>query len=331
MSTALPAASVPGCASSAASSAWRALRIIAIAGIALVIVIVVSSAYLRLSGAGLSCSDWPACYGRIATAAEPTAWERIARTAHRIAATGAAAITLALVVVAWVARPRSASSTAFALAALFVVVALAILGIATPRLAAAGPLLPAVTLANLLGGLALLALLAGAWASTLPRAGAPFWMRTLARLALVIVCGQVVLGGYVSARFAGLACPTFPLCGADVHAASLPALLDPFAPLAVDPTGSVVRTPDLAALQWAHRVGAHAVLFAAIALAIGLFRHRRRALAAAVIAPVIVALALGASAVNLGLPLPVVLAHNVVAALLLAAFVAVNVRMRTTG
>ena len=137
-------ASLPaGHASLDASSARRALRVLAAAGAILVIVIVVASAYLRLSAAGLSCSDWPACYGRIAAALEPAPWERVARIAHRIAATGVAMITLALAILAWVTRPRRLPMIASAFGALLVVVGLAILGIATPKLAASGPLLPA--------------------------------------------------------------------------------------------------------------------------------------------------------------------------------------------
>ena len=74
--------------------AQRVVRILATLAAALVLVIVVASAYMRLSAAGLSCSDWPACYGHIATTAEPTTHLRIARVAHRIAATAVAAIVL---------------------------------------------------------------------------------------------------------------------------------------------------------------------------------------------------------------------------------------------
>jgi len=84
-------------------------------------------------------------------------------------------------------------------------------------------------------------------------------------------------------------------------------------------------------LQWAHRVGAHLVLFVSIALAIGFVRSRKRAIAAVVVVPVIVELALGANSVIFQLPLPVVLAHNLVGALLLATFVAVNLRIRTAA
>jgi cytochrome c oxidase assembly protein subunit 15 len=311
-------------------SARRVLRILATLGALLVLVIIVASAYMRLSAAGLSCADWPACYGRFDTAADPSAGVTTARPAHRIAATGAAAIALALVGIALVARPRRSEEIAIAVAAIAVVVGLAVLGIATSKLAPNLPVVPAVTLANLLGGFVLLALIVALRAMDAARVAVPAWVRALARVALVVVAIQLVLGGSTSARFAGLACPAFPLCGAEVSPGALPALLDPFAPLAVDAANAVVRAPALAALQWAHRVGAHAVLFVAIALAIGLWRARRRALAASVLAPVIVELALGASSIALQLPLPVVLAHNLVAALLLAAIVAVNVVVRVS-
>jgi heme a synthase len=310
------------------SSPQRALRILATVGGLLVLVIIVASAYMRLSAAGLSCADWPACYARIATGVEPTTGVKMARVAHRIAATGVSAIVLALAAVAFVVRPRRTGQIAAAIAALALVVGLAILGIVTSKLGTDAPPLPAVTLANLLGGFVLLALIVALRATTdVTRVLVPAWVRALALIALVVVAIQIVLGGFVSARFAGLACPRFPLCGAAAPAASLAATLDPFAPLAVDASGTIVRSPALSALQSVHRAGAHAVLFVAIALAIGFLRTRHRRLALAVIAAVVVELALGASSVIFELPLFVVLAHNLVAAVLLAMAVAVNVRL----
>lgn len=326
MTTSLPLPRVAD--ASGETTPARLLRLLAGAGIALVVVIVVASAYMRLSAAGLSCADWPACYGRIANAIEPALGVRFARIAHRFAATAVAALIVALVALSFAARPPRASRSMLAAGALAVVVGLAVLGIATSKLAA--PALPAITLANLLGGFLLLALLAALYvsASDAPRAVVPAWVRALAAVALVIAAIQAVLGAYVSARFAGLACPTFPLCGATWPPGSLAGTLDPLSPLTVDVTGAVVRGPDLAALQWTHRIGAHAVLFVAIALAIGLFRAGHKALCAVVIAPVIVELALGASAVSFGLPFDVVLAHNLVAALLLATLAAINAGLR---
>jgi cytochrome c oxidase assembly protein subunit 15 len=71
-------------------------------------------------------------------------------------------------------------------------------------------------------------------------------------------------------------------------------------------------------------VGAHVVLALGALLAVALVRAGRRRAGIALALLVAVQLALGASAVLAGLPLSVVLGHNLVAALLLAALVAIN-------
>ena len=248
------------------ASVLRLLRLLATIGLALVIVVIVSSAYLRLSQAGLSCADWPSCYGSLAHAAVVTTAQRGARLAHRFAASAVSIVLIALLAVALAQRPRLARQAMLAAAALAVAVVLAMIGAVTSESARATPL-PAVTLANLGGGFALLALLA--WLrETLPigngdvmpaqsnaappataRSPTTRGLRAAAMLALVAVIGQVALGGLVSAKFAALACPSFPLCGADAPAGALLPTLDPFAALDVDATRTIVRPAALATLQ----------------------------------------------------------------------------------
>jgi len=197
---------------------------------------------------------------------------------------------------------------------------------------------PAVTLANLLGGFALLALLVWLRETVRDEAIAPIvpgaptapiarGARALAVVALIAVVVQIVLGALVSGKFAALACPDFPLCGADAPLAALPATLDPLATLEVDAARTIVRPPALAALHWAHRVWAHVVLLLAAILVVVLARNGRGRAALLLALVVILQLALGAAAVLGGLPLGVVVAHNVVAAVLLAALVAIACRI----
>jgi cytochrome c oxidase assembly protein subunit 15 len=327
------------------ASVLRLLRLLATIGLALVIVVIVSSAYLRLSQAGLSCADWPSCYGSLAHAAVVTTAQRGARLAHRFAASAVGIVLIALLAVALAQRPRLARQAMLAAAALAVAVVLAMIGAVTSESARATPL-PAVTLANLGGGFALLALLA--WLrETLPigngdvmpaqsnaappataRSPTTRGLRAAAMLALVAVIGQVALGGLVSAKFAALACPSFPLCGADAPAGALLPTLDPFAALDVDATRTIVRPAALATLHAAHRVGAHVVLALVAILAVMLFRSRQRRAALVLAALVAGTLALGAGAVLASLPLRGVLAHNLAAAVLLAALVVVSYRIR---
>jgi cytochrome c oxidase assembly protein subunit 15 len=305
------------------------LRLLATTGAALVLVVIVSSAYLRLSQAGLSCVDWPACYGNVTHGADATTAQRGARLAHRFAATAVALALVALLTLALMQRPRLRKQAVLAGAALVIASVLAMIGAVSSESASITPL-PAVTLANLAGGFALLAVLCWLRQTVMPavRAGASHRLRILAVLTLSAVIAQATLGGLVSAKFAALACPAFPLCGAEAPAGGLLQSLDPFATLDVDSSRSIVRPPALAALHWTHRVGAHVVLVLIAILSVALARAGRRSAALALALLVVVELALGASSVLAELPLGVVLAHNLVAALLLTALVTINYRLR---
>jgi len=323
-------------------SVRRLVRLLASVGAALVLVVIVSSAYLRLHDAGLSCADWPACYGATHRAAEATMGERAARLAHRFTATGVTAVLIALLTVALRQRPRLHRVATIAGAGLAIAAALALIGAVSSEAARDAPL-PAVTLANLGGGFALLALMgwlrhetpasptasaASSRAVASASASAPRWLRALAALALVALVVQVLLGGLVSARFAALACPSFPLCGADAPPGSWRNAFNPFSVLAVDASRTIVRPAALASLHWAHRVVAHVVLLLDAALAVALYRAGLRGYGFAVAAVTVAAVALGAASVLNALPLGVVLAHNFAAALLLATLVAANVELR---
>jgi len=329
-------ASTPGASALGAGSAARLARILATAGVLLVLVVIVSSAYLRLSQAGLSCSDWPACYGRATQLAAVTQAQQAVRLTHRVAASVVGLLLLGILGVASAQRPRLRSTTLQAVVALAVAVGLAAVGAVTgesTRLLQ----LPAVSLTNLLGGFVLLGVLcsmretlrvhaiADARPSPQPRS-----LRLLCALALLCVTVQVALGALVSARFAALACPSFPACGAALAIADLPHMLDPLAAVDVDAANNVTRSPALATLQFAHRVFAHVVLVVTVAVVAVAWRVggdvRRRAVTLGVL--VVIVLALGAATVLTQARLPVVLAHNLAAAALFAALVVQTVRMR---
>jgi heme A synthase len=307
----------------------RLLRNLAGIGVALMLVVIVSSAYLRLEQAGLSCADWPDCYGRIATRAPVTSEVGAARFVHRIAASAVGVALLALLLVAATQRPLPRLQTAIAGSALLVAIGLATLG-AQFSTAAPGPPLPAVTLSNLGGGFALLGLLWWLRLTTLPmpavRRPARAGLRWLAALGLLALIAQIALGGLVNAKFAALSCPAFPTCGASLPKGALLSSLDPTQALAVGIDGMILRPPALAVLPWAHRIGALVVLALGLLLAAPLFRTGGPARRLAVLLAALLALqvALGAAAVLLAVPLPVVLAHNLIAALLLCTLVSVN-------
>ncbi|MEO6064245.1 MAG: COX15/CtaA family protein, partial [Lysobacterales bacterium] len=132
--------------------------------------VVVFGAFVRLSHAGLSCPDWPTCYGKLTwpeRAADievaNAAFERpveVAKAwreqAHRMLAGALVLATFALAWLAWRARGVNACVPwRAALSAATLIVFQALLGMWTVTL----KLKPVIVMAHLLGGVATLALL----------------------------------------------------------------------------------------------------------------------------------------------------------------------------
>jgi cytochrome c oxidase assembly protein subunit 15 len=159
-------------------------------------IVLTASSALRLSADGLSCSPWPACYGQPATAeaAHVAPTTQALRAVHRVAATVFGLLAVALLILGWRRFARGQRLAAVWLLA--VTAALAWLGRHTPS-----PL-PAVSLANVLGGLALIALLAWLLAYRSDHQSR-IWPVGLLGFALAL---QAAGGVLISARLAATAC-----------------------------------------------------------------------------------------------------------------------------
>jgi cytochrome c oxidase assembly protein subunit 15 len=291
--------------------------------LALVLVITLSSAFIRLSQSGLSCPDWPACYGAQAKAPAAALSEAspvlFARVMHRIAASAAGVLFLAIAVLGW-HRWRNDSRRAVALVLVVLAGLLAWLGIYTPST------LPAVTLGNLLGGMALLGLLAWLRQSDIrsetPQAQPRLWIW----VALALVALQIAFGGLIGARHAALACPGLPWCSGGLwpHGADW-RVFDPFLPN--DGLGDASRQ----ALHLAHRLGA--LLLAALLAWIGWRGVRLRGAqlqkqGIALLALVAVQIVLGTAMLLADFPVALAVAHNAVASLLLIVLASMLPRLR---
>lgn len=147
------------------------LRGLALTCVLLMLVVVTSSASLRLAQERPDCGGWPGCRDAAAPAltaaaaaearrhtAAPWMGAPGMRIAHRAAASAMLPAAGALALLALVPRPRRTAVGARALAMLGLALALAALGIVTP-----GSRSPWVLLGNQLGGLLLLALAWSAW------------------------------------------------------------------------------------------------------------------------------------------------------------------------
>jgi cytochrome c oxidase assembly protein subunit 15 len=310
-------------------------------GTVLALAVVMLGAWVRLHDAGLGCPDWPGCYGKLvvpdsATAAQDPgfaarplvaakAWREMI---HRYLAGTLVLVVVALNVLAWRNRKDPSQPWRRPLALLGLIVFQALLGMWTVTLL----LKPLIVVAHLFGGLATLALLAslGDWRHTHVSAPTPA-LRALGLAAAAALVLQIFLGGWTSSNYAAVACPDFPTCQTQWW----PAIADfkdgfvLWRGLGIDYEGGVLDHPARVAVHFTHRLGAVVAALLIAALGVWLVALRgTRVDGFAVLAVLALQLSLGISIVVFHVPLPVAVAHNGVAALLLLAVLNANQRIR---
>jgi len=299
------------------------------------LVVIVLGAFVRLSNAGLSCPDWPGCYGHITWPGadheviaanekfpdrpfeEHKAWKEMV---HRYLAGFLVLLVVSINVVAWKSPEKRWGHRALAGLILALVFFQAVLGMWTVTL----KLLPIVVMGHLLGGLSTLALLF--WLTL--RSGLQNWYepsysirraRPWIALGLLVVVMQIILGGWTSANYAALACPDLPKCQnswwpqADFS--------DGFTisrDIGVDYEGGVLDLQGRVAIHLAHRIGAVLTLLAIFAVGLRLVRATVMQRSGLVLLLLVAGqFSLGLLNVMHALPLPTAVAHNGVAALLM--------------
>ncbi len=281
----------------------------------LVFSIVGISAYIRLSTAGLGCAPWPQCYGQ-ALSATPSASIDVLRLLHRLLAVALLPLLLLLLVGAFKRKPEPWEQRWTAVGALVVTLFLAVLGRWT-----AGAKIPAIALGNLLGGFLLFALCARmAFSGARQGMGSPSargrrW-RHAASGAIVV---QVALGGLVSSGLAGLSCP-------DLFSCALPTpfawdALNPWHVPRVDPSAWPLN-PQGALVHLLHRLMGLITVVLVGVTAWQMLKGRQRRAGIFLLVLVALQAGLGVLLVVAGLPLVAALAHNLLAALLLAGLLA---------
>ena len=283
----------------------------------LVLAITTLSAFIRLSRAGLGCEPWPQCYAASLTATvrevAPPAQDAVAaaRLAHRVVAVAALFVVIWLVMTTLSKAPILWRQGRMALGLLALALFLAILGRWS-----SDARVPAVMLGNLIAGFAMFALCCRLIQSTgqaPPATARADGVVRWAYLSVALLVAEIILGGLVSAGHAGLSCQ---LLTCDVGGGSW-RLLNPWQETPVDVADPA--NPAGALVHGLHRVGAVVVAAAVLSLGVAAWRRGRRRAAGAAILLLAVQVVLGALLVVGGLPLSLALAHNVVAALLLAA------------
>lgn len=318
----------------------RGYRILLLLTFLLAFIVVVLGAYVRLSDAGLGCPDWPGCYGhfsvpqseaalRHAEQAFPDkpldshkAWKEMA---HRYCAGTLGILILGISVLAWRSRGRIGRGLPTFLLGL--VIFQAMLGMWTVTLL----LKPAVVSAHLLGGMSVLAVLAWLvhrhWGHVPAVSQSEFQdLRPWARLALLVLAVQIFLGGWTSANYAALACSGLPTCnGAWLPTMDFANAFHMVRELGETADGGQLPFEALVAIHWSHRVGALVTLLY-LGWLIGMLvrRPNLRHLGWLMAALLLFQIGLGVSNVLFSLPLPVAVAHNAGAALLLVSVIVLN-------
>lgn len=315
-------------------------------GVILTFGVVVLGAYVRLSDAGLGCPDWPGCYGRIVVPQSqqaiaqandtyphraleaPKAWKEMI---HRYFAGALGIVILALAILAIRHRHEAEQPLLLPLALLGLVIFQALLGMLTVTWL----LKPIIVMGHLLGGMATLALMAWLCLRTgnyffQPEASQPRYntVRVLAVIGIILLVVQIALGGWTSSNYAALACPDFPSCqGQAWPPMDFANAFTLWHPLGINHEGGILDSAARTAIHMTHRLGALVVFLYFGSLAGLLWLQGSGAVRASGMAlgcALLLQVGIGISVVLEHLPLPLAVAHNAGAALLLLTLLTVN-------
>ncbi|MDJ0807677.1 MAG: COX15/CtaA family protein [Gammaproteobacteria bacterium] len=301
--------------------------------------VILMGAYVRLSDAGLGCPDWPGCYGRLIAPSEQSAigesyadrpldtgkaWKEMI---HRYLAGSLGLAILLLAILAWRNRKQADQPLWLPSVLLVLVIFQAVLGMWTVTLLVK----PAIVTAHLLGGLATLALLGTLILQLRPDLHGirlTGHNRRLVIAALLTLILQIFLGGWTSTNYAALGCSEFPTCYGgewwpvmDFHEAFVI-----WRGLGVNYEFGILEPEARTAIHMAHRLGALLTLLVVGLLSLRLIRQGdskiTRNLGLLIFGLLGLQITLGITNVLGHLPLPVAVAHNGGAALLLLTLVA---------
>jgi heme a synthase len=317
------------------------------------LLLVLLAAWGRINEAGLGCPDWPGCYGRLfapLTAQElnearaffprhPAEEVKLLKeTLHRFFSGALGLLIIRLTVLGWQLKKHVRRQQVLIPALVFVLVfAQVILGIFTVKLQHK----PLIGMLHLSTGLSILGLL---WWVVLREQR--FWrpvttasaavlsrLRPRALVGLLLVIGQIALGGWMGVNYAALACPDFPVCQGTFSPPMN--LLDGFAlwrDIGLEYEGVLLNLEAATAIHMAHRVGALVTLLyvgwlALHTMRLGSHNHLCR-FGMLVLLLLLAQIALGIINVLAHLPIVIAVAHHGVAALLMLSLITLNHAVR---
>lgn len=320
----------------------KTYKILIILAVMLALFVVGLGAYTRLTNAGLGCPDWPGCYGEMvvpsAQTAETHSPEQTFNTTkawtemvHRYFAGTLVMFIVAIMIYSCLHR-REHYPFKLPLFILLLVGFQAALGMWTVTL----KLQPTIVMAHLLGGLTTLGLLWLLWLRCHTRPGIAFalaskHLRILGFLTLAALILQLALGGWTSAHYAGVACPSFPHCMGDswLGNADFDSALQLWLPLGPNYEFGALDNPARQGINVLHRFGALTVSMFLIIWCMWIIARLKelRVAASFTVLLLLIQIHLGITNVLSHLPLHAAVTHNVVGALLLLAVINLNYQL----
>lgn len=257
--------------------------------------LLVLGALVRAHGAGLSCPDWPLCFGSVI----PTMDLRVAfEWSHRVVAGSVSLVFLGLALATLRRRATPRATRRLILLAGALLALQVLLGALTVwKLLASWTVTSHLLTGNAFTATLLLVALSLRDEARGARPGvpAPAAARAALAFAAALLGLQLILGGLVSSRFAGMACPEWPTCNGGLWFPSW--------------RGSV-------GLHLLHRMNGYALLAALGAAAVATRHTRLRALGALALGLGALQVVVGISNVLLAIPVEITGLHSALAAAL---------------
>ncbi|MCL1077865.1 heme A synthase [Parashewanella spongiae] len=304
-------------------------------------IVILMGAYTRLADAGLGCPDWPGCYGHLKVPSQAHELEKVEthfpnaeiepekawlEMIHRYLA-GILGLMVLGILIYCLRKQNAPKFLPSFIAALIIFQAL--LGMWTVTM----KLMPVVVMSHLLGGFSLISLLFILYLRIKPLNlyGGDAHARQysgLALAALIVLVLQIILGGWTSSNYAAMACTTLPFCQGDwINNLKIANAFSPFQGEHLSFEYGVLDYATRMTIHVSHRIGAIITSILLVILAVKLLRSRTELIrnsAIIMLLLLVVQLTLGISNIVYHLPLPVAVAHNGGAALLLLSLVYIN-------
>lgn len=301
----------------------------------LAFVLILTGSYLRLSDAGLACPDFPGCNGLLFPANTAEAVDS-GRTYDAVQVWSAMihrylAVVFSLFVVSLVFLAERMKNGPRFFWQLRLVLLLTLLQGGLGYLTISMLLHPAVVTLHLLTAMLILSLLwsvylnaaseGAVYSERLPKVN----LRPWATIAFILVCLQILLGGFTSSNYASLACPDLPTCQQQwLPALDFSGIYELLSQQNSNYQNGLLNNQQSISVHLAHRYGAvisfvYTLLLSLTAMQKNAAVYRNAALWLIIV--LILQMQLGIANIQLLLPMPVAIAHTGGAALLLLSLV----------